>query len=154
MNTTPGMTGRSKTPPRGTVRPLGTPRPKKTLDSVPSVEVNSLQPLIPAVIRVELPMNLVFKSLSQNGKRAIYEAGPTTVHFTLNAFPGQPPASIGIEDVFAAPKVKVDKVAETKEERKARMAALPKLTLAERAQKARERADALTTKAAAAAVSL
>lgn len=61
---------------------------------------------------------------------------------------GTPPEKLTLSGEFAEPKVKVAKEKETPEQRKARLAALPKLTLAEKIANAEKRAEELRAKLA------
>lgn len=81
-------------------------------------------------------MELTFKSLSKNGKNAFYGGAATVIRIALSAFPDkQAPAVIDVNDGVFAP-AKQPKVRETKEERKARLAAQPKPTEAEKIARA------------------
>lgn len=62
--------------------------------------------------------------------------------------PATPPDTLVISGEFAEAKPKVDKIKETKEERKARLAALPKPTLAEKVARAEKRTEELRAKLA------
>lgn len=149
--------------PAGEARPLGTPKPsgpkgrskrnldkpfeekssiaKKKLDTdvQPEVDSSQVEAIKPtgqsAAKQQEKIMTLKLKNLSKNGKNAFYSGALTTLRFALSAFPGKiAPESFDVSDgIFADPKAA--KVVETKEERKARLAALPKPTLAERIAK-------------------
>lgn len=86
-------------------------------------------------------MTLTFKSLSKNGKAAMYSGAVTPIRLSLAAFPDkQYPQEIVIADgVFAGPKVA--KVKLTKEERAAQRAAAPRPTEAERIAQAEARLE-------------
>ena len=121
--------------------------------SCPQVESNSAIDAA-AKKQQEHTMTLTFKSLSKNGRAAIYAFGRNSVRFALGSFadkkyPNAIEASPSEGASFvepAAPKVKL-----TAEERKAQRAAKPKPTLAERAAAAQKRAEKLAAQAAAAA---
>ena len=157
---------RSKTMPQGNAKPLGTRSSKKekknsqnSMDNAtaPAVELGTTADAPQAVpqaaednpVQQEKMMTLTLKTLSKNGKQAYYSGAAQIVRFVVANFVNKvAPATIEIpEGVFVtaaakpAPKAKL-----TKEER----AALPKPTLAEKAAKARERADKLAAAAAAA----
>lgn len=66
-----------------------------------------------------------------------------------NKSQGNPPETLTLVGEFAEPKVKEPKVKLTPEERKARLASLPKLTLAEKVAKAEARMEKLRQKLAA-----
>lgn len=150
-----GMTGRSRTPPRGDVRPLGTPRPKlgdfpapafvrtaayagvpemkKKVDTHTAVAVClHHRPILACVDTTRrISMTLTFKSLSKNGKNAFYTGAKNALRFPLSAFVNKTaPPIIEVEGDFAPAKVTM-----TKEERKAANAAKPKPTLAEKIAK-------------------
>ncbi len=69
-----------------------------------------------------------------------------SVQFLKTLFGSSVPATLTLSGEFAEPKIKVAKVAETKEERKARLAAVLKPTLAERVARAEERTAKLKAK--------
>jgi len=96
-------------------------------------------------------MTLTFKSFNAKNTAAIYTGAKNPVRFSLSAFPDKvAPPTIEIADgVLATKSVKEPKVKLTAEERKAARAAAPKLTLAERAERARVRAEKLAAEAAA-----
>lgn len=71
-----------------------------------------------------------------------------SVQFLRSAFPEVIPDEISMSGEFAEPKVRVPKEKETPEQRKTRLAALPKLTLAEKLQRAEERTAKLREKVA------
>jgi rRNA maturation protein Rpf1 len=73
---------------------------------------------------------------------------PGSVQFLRTAFPEQVPETITMSGDFAEKTERVAKAKETPEERKARLANLPKLTLAEKVAKAEERAAKLRAKLA------
>jgi hypothetical protein len=100
----------------------------------------------------EKMMTLTLKTLNKKGNQAYYSGAAQVVRFAIGLFPGkQAPASIEVpEGTFVGPKVSTPKVKMTPEERKAAAAARPKPTLAERAAKAKERADKLAAQLAGA----
>lgn len=71
-----------------------------------------------------------------------------SVQFLRSAFGETVPNAISMEGDFAEKTAKAEKVKETPEERKARLAALPKPTLADRVKKAEEKAAKLRAKLA------
>lgn len=93
---------------------------------------------------------LTFKNLSKNGKRAIFSGG---IHIPVSRIEGDP-AQAEVTGPFKLAAAKEPKVKETKEERKARLAALPKPTEAERIAQAearlQKRKDKLAKQSAAA----
>lgn len=92
-------------------------------------------------------MILTRKSISKNGKAAYYTGAAQTLRFPLGVFPNKTaPESITVTDDLFAP-ARQPKVKETKEERKARLAALPKPTLAEKIAKREAALAALKAKA-------
>lgn len=94
-------------------------------------------------------MTLTLKGLSKNGRAAFYVGAITTLRISIAAFPGKTaPQIIEVADGAFAP-AKPPRVRMTKEERKAFNANRPKPTLAEKAAKAREKADALAAALAA-----
>ena len=94
-------------------------------------------------------MTLTFKSFNAKNTAAIYTGAKNPVRFSLSAFPDKvAPPTIEIADGVLATKSE-PKVKLTAEERKAARAAAPKLTLAERAERARVRAEKLAAEAAA-----
>lgn len=101
-------------------------------------------------------MNLTLKGLDKRGRNAIYTGGAVALRFPIGAFENKTaPASLAVDGI-AGPKAA--KVPETKEQRKARLAAAPKPTLAERVARAEKRTADLKAKlekdnAAAAAAS-
>lgn len=94
-------------------------------------------------------MNLTLKGLNKKGNTAIYEGTNGSVRITLSSFPDKTaPASFEVpEGLFVAKRQPKPKM--TAEERKAARANAPKPTLAERAEKARIRAEKLAAQAAA-----
>lgn len=99
-------------------------------------------------------MTLTLKGFSKNGKAAFYSGGALVQRYVVKGFEGgTAPQTIVVPDgVFAAPKQ--PKVKETKEERKARLAALPKPTLAERIAKREKQLEKDKAKLAAADASI
>lgn len=94
-------------------------------------------------------MVLAFKGLGKSGKMAFYTGAALTLSIPVNAFVDKKaPATIEDLSVFAEPRVKAAKIVETKEERKVRLAALPKKTLAEKVAAAEARTEALKAKLA------
>jgi hypothetical protein len=90
---------------------------------------------------------LTLKGLDKRGRNGIYVGGPVSIRIPVGAFPDKTaPASIQVEGV-GGPKEK--RAPETKEERKARLAAQPKPTLAEKIAKREAQLAALRAKAAA-----
>lgn len=127
---------------------------QKSVDTVSVVEVTSqgTPPLAaPETTSTRSrPMILQFKSLSRNGKNAFYTGAAVAIRVPLSAFPNKTqPDQIEVADGVFAP-AKAAKVKMTAEERKAARAAKPKPTLAEKAAKAKERADKLAAELAAA----
>lgn len=95
-------------------------------------------------------MTLTFKNLSRNGKNAFYAGAAVAIRIPLSAFPNKQHApTIEVADGALAP-AKPARVKMTAEERKAARANKPKPTLAEKAAKAKERADKLAAELAAA----
>jgi hypothetical protein len=93
-------------------------------------------------------VNLTLKGLDKRGRNAIYTGAAVRLRFPIGAFPDKTaPPSIEVGGV-AGPKE--PKAQMTAEERKAARAAQPKLTLAEKVQRAEERAAKLREKLAAA----
>lgn len=113
--------------------------PQKVVDTAATDEVRSIQPHDEAPEtkpQEQNIMELTFKSLSKNGKNAFYGGAATVIRIALSAFPDkQAPAVIDVNDGVFAP-AKQPKVRETKEERKARLAAQPKPTEAEKIARA------------------
>lgn len=111
------------------------------VDSAPADEVESEQveaiPLTDqlAAQQQEHIMTLTLKTLSKNGKQAYYSGAAQVLRFPLAVFPDKiaPQTLVDFDEFVPA---KAPKVRETKEERKARLAAQPKPTEAERIQKA------------------
>lgn len=168
------MSKHSKTMPHGEARPLGTKVPKRTnkpvskdaalfkkvVDTPSTTHVDSVQTSSDAAMtptssqtnaaqerthmatitltldpKVRKSTSLVYNSPSIKGGVRIAKSAFTD---------GVAPATLDISaDTFAAPKV-----AETKEQRKARLAAAPKLTLAEKIAKREKQLDAMRAKAA------
>lgn len=115
---------------------------EKVLDNATDGEVGLLQDAGPQAIppsadsqQQEHPMTLTLKTLSKNGKQAYYTGSAQVLRFPLGAFPNKTaPQTIEVSgDVFVGPKEQKPK--ETKEERKARLAAQPRPTEAERIAK-------------------
>lgn len=96
----------------------------------------------------EKTMNLTLKGLDKRGRYGIYTGAAVNLRVPIAAFPNRtaPPSfSVeGLSEKVAKPKL-------TPEERKAARAAKPKLTLAEKVQKAEERAAKLRAALATAA---
>src|SRR5688572_6980025 len=119
---------------------------KKAVAQPEAAAVMSSEPIIPSAdsagqARQEKTMQLTLKGQDKRGRNAIYTGGAVSLRFPLGAFPDKTaPQTLSIDGI-AGPKA--PKVPETAEERKARLAARPKPTLAERAQKAEERAAKL-----------
>lgn len=95
-------------------------------------------------------MTLTLKSISKNGKAALYTGARFPIRISLSVFPDKKaPESFEVADgtfqPAPAPRVKM-----TAEERKAARANAPKPTLAEKAAKAKARADKLAAELAAA----
>lgn len=135
---------------------------KKVVDTQNDLEVTSLQPPItvaqsepaPPEPQKEQHMTLTYKGLNKKGNAAIYSGAKTSVRFSLANFPGKTaPATIEVADgVFEA--ATAPKPTETKEERKARLAALPKPTEAERIARVEKNLAKRKAKLAAADASL
>lgn len=91
-------------------------------------------------------MTLSLKNLTKNGKAAIYTGAVQPIRLSLSVFPDKTaPQTIEVpEGIFTGARVAKAKL--TKEER----AALPKPTLAQKAEKARLRAEKLAQELAAA----
>jgi hypothetical protein len=112
------------------------------------IVVEAIQPDQPAAAQQEQNMTLTLKSLSKNGKRAIYDGAAISIHLPVGAFDGYPPATL--DGPFKAKAVKQAKPKLTKEERAALRASKPKPTEAERI--ARAEANLAKRKAKLAAV--
>ena len=111
-----------------------------SLDAVSSNQVVSSQSAIPAATKGTNQMaTLSLKGYSKNGKTALYSGLRTVTRLSATNFDGAAPSTIEVNaDNFAAARV-----AESKAERKARLAALPKPTIAERAAKLEAKAAKL-----------
>ncbi len=107
-----------------------------------------IETALPLLSAQEHVMTLTFKSLSKNGKRALYSGLRTSVAINLTNFEGAPDEVLDIVGNFRGPRAKKAKL--SKEER----AALPKPTLAERVARANARAAKLSAKLAAQSASL
>lgn len=173
--------GLSHTRPKNEARPLGTPKmkvvrnrrsiagnrrsigdyiieavpePQKVVDApiAPVVDLPQVEAILPTP--KEQKMILTLKTLSKNGRRAIYTGAAQTIAIRLGAFPDKTaPQTIEVADVFAVKAVKAPRVKLTDEEKAAAKLArknAPKKTLAERARLAQVRADKLAAKVAAA----
>jgi hypothetical protein len=163
--------GLSKTRPASEARPLGTTRPKpsatnrsgrKSLETQKKVDTGSAavvsfptsrelaEQVAPAVNsstgEKKKMASISLKGLSRNGKSAIYQVGRNTLRIGVKAFAGgQPPQQLEVaEGTFAEAPTPKSKM--TPEERKAANANKPKLTLAQRAENARKRYEALQAK--------
>lgn len=101
---------------------------------------------------MEQTITLTLNEAPRKSERLIFYTGGHihTVQFLKTAFPeGVPPKTLTITGNFAeVPAPKVPRAKETPEERKARLAAMPKLTLAEKVAKAEKRAQELREKLA------
>lgn len=157
------MKSKSKMP-KGEARPLGTKKekgrkpsaavvagkeksqePQKVVDTPAAVEVDSSKSEPEAITQPvnsvqEQNMTLTFKSISKNGRSAIYGFGRNSVRFALTAFTDKThPATISVspsDGSFVEPATpKAQMTAEEKAAAKAARAALPKPTLAERIAK-------------------
>lgn len=158
------MKSKSKMP-KGEARPLGTKKekgrkpsaavvagkeksqePQKVVDTPAAVEVDSSKSEPEAITQPasktlkEQNMILTFKSISKNGRSAIYGFGRNSVRFALTAFTDKThPATISVspsDGSFVEPATpKAQMTAEEKAAAKAARAALPKPTLAERIAK-------------------
>lgn len=100
-------------------------------------------------------LNLTLSKAPRKDKRLVIyniEGRTGSVQFLSTLFGGDqdsqgtPPEKLTLNGEFAEPKAKVAKVNETPEERKARLKALPKLTLAEKVAKAEQRTSKLKAK--------
>lgn len=125
---------------------------EKVLDAPPSPVVNSDQSAITPNVTNNTrnrTMQLTLDKISKSGTTAIYKGAAVAIRIGLSAFTNKTaPATLDLNGELAGPKQA--KVPETKEERKARLAALPKLTTAERVAKLEEKLAKLREKAAAA----
>lgn len=91
---------------------------------------------------------LQFKGLSKSGKYALYSGLRTVSRLSVTNFPdSNPPATLEVNGELAGPREK--KPPMTAEERRAKRAAAPKLTLAEKIAKREEALAKLKAKAAA-----
>lgn len=107
-------------------------------------------PPIPAAKARRTTMDLTLKGLSKNGKQAFYAGAAQVIRISVGTFPNKiAPQSISVPDGTFEP-AKAPKAKETKEERKARLAAMPKPTEAERIAKAEEKLAKRKAKLAAA----
>lgn len=163
--------------PKGEARPLGTPKPKKVsqrerniifssgqklVDSTTTSDVDSsnLNKSDPTITSASSPnhaaqehTNMTTITLTRDTKArkstSIVYLSPNIkggVRIAKSAFQnGEAPETLDVSsDHFAQPKPK-----ETKEERKTRLATMPKLTLAEKIAKREKQLEALKAKAAA-----
>ena len=150
---------------------------EKALDADPAAGVTLESNTNPAPVEAPAPANtetaatpsrrpmnmetlkLTISTAPRKSKRLVIyniEGRTGSVQFLSTLFggsqtdPGTPPASLELSGEFATPKPKaVPRASETPEERKARLAALPKLTLEEKVAKQEERTNALRAKLAA-----
>jgi hypothetical protein len=137
--------------------------PEETLDTAAPAAVSSTSTTIqdagmpPAATKEKKNMDvtLTLNKEPRKSKRIVIFNGPlNSVQFLRTAFPGDKntlegvPETITVSGEFAEPKAKAEKIVETKEQRKARLAALPKLTLAEKVARAEKRAEELKAKLA------
>lgn len=99
---------------------------------------------------VEQTITLTKSPKPRKDERVVIFGGQlNAVQFLRTAFGEAVPDTITVTGDFAEPKAaKVPREKETPEERKARLAAMPKLTLAEKVAKAEARAQALREKLA------
>ena len=114
-------------------------------------------PVTPARSMTNMDLKLTLSPAPRKSKRIVIyniEGRTGSVQFLSTLFGGSqtdggnPPATLTLTGEFAEPKVAAPKVKETPEERKARLAAMPKLTLAEKVAKAEKRAAELREKLA------
>lgn len=119
------------------------------VDSINAAEAAPNNQAAPAAQNQEKkPVTLTFKSLDKRGRNAIYTGAAVSLRIPIGAFNDKtaPPATIEIPDGSLA--AKREKVVLTPEELKAKRAAQPKPTLAEKVAKAEERAAKLREKLA------
>lgn len=96
-------------------------------------------------------MTLTRSGLSKNGKTAMYSGLRNVLRIPVIVFEGgTAPDSLTLDGAAFA----VAKIVETKEQRKARIAALPKPTLAEKVAKRQKQLDAMKAKLDAEAVTV
>lgn len=136
------------------------PQPEPAVISEPESTTATPTPVTPAGTRsmIMSTLNLVRSTADRKSKRIVIyniEGRTGSVQFLSTLFggdqksEGNPPASLTLSGEFAEPKPKAaPRVKETPEERKARLAAMPKLTLAEKVAKAEKKAAALRAKLA------
>jgi len=125
---------------------------EKTVASAPADAVRSSsteQPGIPPASqeRKHMDVTLTLNKAPRKSERIVIFNSPlNSVQFLRTAFGETIPETLTVSGDFAEPKA--SKVKETKEERKARLAALPKPTLADRVAAAEKRAADLKAKLA------
>ncbi len=152
------MSKHSLTNPHPARKQSGKKKSKEVVDNPVPQEVSSHQSTPTSALPATPPANQeqnmdITLTLSKKPRKStrivIYESPLNSVQFLRTAFGATLPETLTLSgDGFAEPKAA--KVKETKEERKARLAALPKPTLAEKVAAAQKRADALREKLAAA----
>lgn len=113
---------------------------EKTLDTstASDVDSNADMAITPSTQSRSTQMNqtLTLKSINKKGTAAIFNGLNSTVRIGLGAFTDKKaPQTVEIVGEFAPASARASKIVETKEERKARLAALPKLTLAQKIEK-------------------
>jgi hypothetical protein len=146
--------------PQNSVAPA--PAPAVTLDDSNATPATGMtpvaQPATPARSMKTMDLTLTRSTSPRKSQRLVIyniEGRSGSVQFLSTLFGGDqksignPPATLTLSGEFA--EARVAKPKETKEERKARLAALPKPTLAEKVAKAEARAEALRAKLAKAA---
>lgn len=121
---------------------------KESLDTGTLDVVECSQPVMMPAVQGGKAMTLTLKKLNKKGTQAIYSGLRASVRIMLANFEGrQPPQTFEVVGPLVG--VAQRKPKRTAEEQKALRAAQPKPTLAERATRARTRADKLAAAAAA-----
>lgn len=160
--------GVGPTMPKGEAKPLGTKPSKRAQRHITKrVAVQSLEQTVDSIVpdavassqsaAITLPqakdshMTLTRSGLSKNGKTAMYSGLRNVLRIPVIVFEGgTAPDSLTLDGAAFA----VAKIVETKEQRKARIAALPKPTLAEKVAKRQKQLDAMKAKLDAEAVTV
>lgn len=145
------------TPEEGVVTSGASTESAPTGAPTPDADADAQQPVATGRSMKAMELVLVRNDSDRKSKRLVnykIEGRTGSVQFLSTLFGGtqtdrgNPPERLTLTGEFAEPKVKVAKAKETPEERKARLAAMPKLTLEQKVAKAEEKAAKLREKLA------
>jgi hypothetical protein len=122
------------------------PKADSASHSAPDAVTSTQDPVMVAGQAGEKHMQtLNFKTLDKRQRNAIYTGAAVSIRIPVGAFPSkQPPQTLDVEGLAGQ---REKRAAETPEQRKARLAAMPKPTLAEKIAKREASLAALRAKA-------